>query len=348
MILSRRRFVALTRVLAAGMVLAACGSSSATKTANATTQPPTTAAAAPTTTASSATTAVPAPTTAKAMTDSSAVMKEPSRALKISAIPDQDPEKLNRLYGQVSSYLADKLKVKVEYVPVVDYASAVSLFRAGDLDLVWFGGLTGVQASLQTPGAKVLAQRDIDEAFHSVFIANAASSIAPITDTAGLSAFKGKRFTFGSESSTSGRLMPQYFLDQAGLGPDSFNGPAGFSGSHDKTIDLVQSGTFEGGALNEQVWKTRKEKGTVDLTKVVEIYRTPSYHDYHWILQPGAEAVFGADFATKVTGVLTGMDPADALAGPVLQLFGAKKFIPADGGNYAEIEQIGRKLKLIA
>jgi phosphonate transport system substrate-binding protein len=348
MTFSRRRFVAIAGALAAGVGLAACGSSSATKTA-ATTQPPTTAAVTPATTAlPTATTAAPAPTTAKAMTDSSVAMKEPSRALRISAIPDQDPEKLNRLYGQVSAYLADKLKVKVEYVPVSDYASAVSLFRAGDLDLVWFGGLTGVQASLQTPGAKVLAQRDIDEAFHSVFIASVASGIAPIADTAGLAAFEGKRFTFGSESSTSGRLMPQYFLDQAGLGPDSFNGPAGFSGSHDKTIDLVQSGTFEGGALNEQVWKTRKEKGTVDLAKVVEIYRTPSYHDYHWILQPGAEAVFGADFATKVTAVLTGMDSADAAAGPVLQLFGAKKFIPADGGNYVEIEQIGRKLKLIA
>lgn len=96
------------------------------------------------------------------------------------------------------------------------------------------------------------------------------------------------------------------------------------------------------------MWKTRKEKGTVDLTKVVEIYRMPSYHDCHWILQPGAEAAFGADFAAEVTGVLTGMDAADAAAGPVLQLFGAKKFIPADGANYAEIEQIGRKLKLIA
>ena len=338
---SRRQFAVLSGAVLASVVVAACGSST-TKAAS-----PTTAAGA----ATQATTAAPKvaepTTTAKATVNTTSAPKAPGRALRISAIPDQDPEKLNRLYSQVSAYMADKLKVKVEYVPVTDYTSAVNLFRAGDLDLVWFGGLTGVQASLQTPGAKVLAQRDIDEAFHSVFIASVDSGISPITDVAGLSVFKGKRFTFGSESSTSGRLMPQYFFDQAGIGPDNFNGPAGFSGSHDKTIDLVQAGTFEGGALNEQVWKKRKDAGTVDLTKVVEVFRTPGYHDYHWILQPGAETEFGKDFADKVTGVLTGMDAADPVAGPVLQLFGAKKFIPANAGDYKEIEQIGRKLQLI-
>ena len=129
-------------------------------------------------------------------------------SLRISAIPDQDPEKLNRLYGLLATYLAEALNVEVEYVPVTEYSAAVSLFRAGDLDLVWFGGLTGVQASLSTPGSVVVAQRDIDASFRSVFIANTNAGIPSITDVAGLAAFDGARFTFGSESSTSGRLMP--------------------------------------------------------------------------------------------------------------------------------------------
>ena len=81
--------------------------------------------------------------------------------LRIGAIPDQNPEKLNRLYGLVADELSQQLGVKVAYVPVTDYAAAVSAFRTGSLDLVWFGGLTGVQASLQKPGAQMLAQRDI-------------------------------------------------------------------------------------------------------------------------------------------------------------------------------------------
>ena len=101
--------------------------------------------------------------------------------LQIGAIPDQNPEKLNRLYGTLSEELSEKLDVPVRYGPVSNYAAAVSAFRTGSLDLVWFGGLTGVQARLQTPGARVLAQRDIDAEFTSVFIANVASGLRPFT-----------------------------------------------------------------------------------------------------------------------------------------------------------------------
>ena len=156
------------------------------------------------------------------------------RALRIGAIPDVAPEKLLQINVALAAYFSSALGVKVEYVPVSDYAAAVSLFRAGDLDLVWFGGLTGVQARLQTPGAQVLAQRDIDIDFHSVFIVNTAKTVAPITDVAGLKTLKGLRFTFGSESSTSGRTMPEFFLSEANIDPTKdFSGPAGFSGSHD-------------------------------------------------------------------------------------------------------------------
>lgn len=267
--------------------------------------------------------------------------------LRISAIPDQDPEKLNRLYGLVATYLSDELGVEVEYVPVVDYPSAVSLFRAGDLDLVWFGGLTGVQASLSTPGSVVVAQRDIDANFTSVFIANANAPIAPISSVDDLSVFAGRRFTFGSESSTSGRLMPQYFLDQADVGPDDFAGEPGFSGSHDKTIDLVAAGTFEGGALNESVWRKRLAEGSVDRTKVVEVFVTPGYHDYHWILGPGAVERSAGSFVDDVRGALTSLDADDPKDAAILDLFGATSFIAADAGDYDQIEQIGRKLGLI-
>ena len=271
-----------------------------------------------------------------------------TRTLKISAIPDQDPQKLAAREGAMATYLNAKLGVKVEYVPVSDYAASVTLFKTGDLDLVFYGGLTGVQARLQTPGSTLIAQRDIDDAFRTVFIANAAAGIAPISDVKSLTVFKGKRFTFGSESSTSGRMMPEYFLDQAGvLSEKDFAGLPGYSGSHDKTIDLVQSGTFDGGALNVSVWNSRKKAGTVDTTKVVEIYTTPSYRDYHWIAGPKTDERFGAGFTEKVRAAILGLDYTDADQAKVLDGYAAKKFIETKADNYKEIESIGRKLKLI-
>jgi phosphonate transport system substrate-binding protein len=266
------------------------------------------------------------------------------RPLVISAIPDQDPEKLNRLYGLVSEYLGAELDTTVTYKPVTDYTAVVNAFKTGDIDMVWFGGLTGVQARLQVPGARALLQRDIDAAFHSVFIANSSAGITPFKDLAGLSALKGKSLTFGSDASTSGRLMPQYFMKQAGVTLSDLKGEAGFSGSHDKTIKLVEAGSYDTGALNEQVWNSRVEKGEVDLSKVNVIWRTPEYTDYHWVVRPDIDANFGAGFSDKLTAAFLKLNPGDNRHKAILDLFGAKAFIPTSNENYAQIEEIGREI----
>jgi len=221
------------------------------------------------------------------------------KPLVTGAIPDQDPEKLQRQYTKLASYLQKELGVPVEYKPVTDYTATVTAFKVGDLDLVWFGGLTGVQARLQVPGAEAIAQRDVDEKFHSVFIANKKTNLKPFKDTADLKQLKGRTFTFGSESSTSGRLMPQYFLQQAGVNLTDFKGQAGFSGDHDKTIKLVEAGTYEVGALNEKVWQKRVNAKEVDLNKVEVLWRTPAYYDYHWVLNPQVKQRYGEDFGKK-------------------------------------------------
>ena len=268
-----------------------------------------------------------------------------SPVLHIGAIPDQNPEKLNRLYSSLSAELSDQLKVSVEYVPVSNYPAAVTAFRTGSLDLVWFGGLTGVQARLQTPGAKVLAQRDIDAKFTSVFIANGASGLRPFSTGDQLTNLKGRRLSFGSESSTSGRLMPQYFMSQNGVGTDELAGGApGFSGSHDATIAVVQSGAYEVGALNEQVWKSNVEDGRADPNKVSVIWRTPPYVDYHWVARPDLDERFGNGFTNKVQTALLAITADTPRGETILELFGAAEFIPAQNSDYNKIEAVGRQL----
>jgi phosphonate transport system substrate-binding protein len=265
----------------------------------------------------------------------------PARPLTLSAIPDQDPEKLQRLYGSLSEYLSKQLGMKVEYKPVTDYKAAVTAFKVGDLDLVWFGGLTGVQARAQVPEAEAIAQRDIDERFRSVFVANPSSGIKSLAD------LKGHTFTFGSESSTSGRLMPQYFLEQAGVEMTSFRGRPGFSGSHDKTIELVAAGSFEAGVLNEQVWATRLAKKTVDTSRVAVFFTTPPYHDYHWVLNPESQKRLGPDLKAKLVAAFTALSLDNPEHAKILDLFGAKRFIPTTNDNYKQIEQVGRAIGLI-
>ena len=265
--------------------------------------------------------------------------------LKIGAIPDQNPEKLNRLYGSLSAELNAALEVPVKYIPVSNYAAAVSAFRTGSLDVVWFGGLTGVQARLQTPGAKVLAQRDIDAKFTSVFIANGASGLRPITSSDQLVQLKGRRLAFGSESSTSGRLMPQYFLAENGVSiTDLAGGGPGFSGSHDATIAVVQSGAYDVGALNEQVWRSNVAEGRVDPTKVAVIWRRPSYADYYWLARSDLYRRFGSGFTERVQNALLSLSAETEAGSEILELFGAERFIPARDEDYKKIESVGRDL----
>ncbi|WP_432495441.1 putative selenate ABC transporter substrate-binding protein [Kineococcus gypseus] len=267
--------------------------------------------------------------------------------LALSSIPDQDQATLAARDGAMAEHLSAALGVRVEVVPVTDYTASVGLFRSGDLDLVFFGGLTGVQARLQAPGSALIAQRDIDSAFTSVFVAGTGTGIAPFGDVEGLAAFAGRRFTFGSETSTSGRLMPAYFLERAGVGPDAFAGEPGFSGSHDKTLDLVESGTFEGGALNSQVWRSRVAAGTVDTGAVRVVFETPPYHDYHYLAGPGTDERFGAGFTDRLREAITSLSAADPQQADVLERFGAGAFVPARAQDYERIEEIGRDLGLV-
>lgn len=267
--------------------------------------------------------------------------------LHVGAIPDQDPQELQRRYGEFAGYLSETLRVETEYVPVTDYTAAVTAFRRGDLDLVFFGGLTGVQARLQVPGAAPIAQRDIDAEFHSVFIASTATGIGPIPDVAGLQAVAGRRLTFGSESSTSGRLMPQFFLAEAGVGLDEFTGQVGFSDSHDTTVKLVEAGTYEVGALNAAVWDERMAAGEVDTGMVAEVFRTPPYHDYHWLIRPDVDERFGDGFTRQVTDALLALDGGDERERAILDLFQAGAFIETTAENYETIEAVARGAGLI-
>ncbi|PSB33012.1 putative selenate ABC transporter substrate-binding protein [Chlorogloea sp. CCALA 695] len=271
-------------------------------------------------------------------------IKTEIKPLVTGAIPDQNPEKLQRQYSKLNTYLEKELGVSVIYKPVTDYTAAVTAFKVGDLDLVWFGGLTGVQARLQVKGAEAIAQRDIDAKFHSVFIANKNTGLKPIKNTADFQQLKGRTFTFGSESSTSGRLMPQYFLQQARVNLKDFKGEAGFSGDHDKTIKLVESGSYNVGAVNEKIWLKRVAAKEVDLNKVFVIWRSPAYYDYHWLINPQVKQRYGADFVTKVQNALLKLDPTIPEQKEILELLDANKFVTTQNSNYAQIEQVGREI----
>ena len=264
--------------------------------------------------------------------------------LKIGGIPDQDASRLARRYDEFSRYLSDKLGVQVEYVPSVDYAAVVTAFSQDRLQVAFFGGLTGVQARLQNPGAQAIAQRESDAKFHSKFIARTDLPVESLEDLKQRASEL--TITFGSPSSTSGHLMPRHFLTQAGIDPNSdFRETASFSGSHDATWQLVQSGAFDIGALNEDVWERAIRNGTVDTTAVKEFYTTPDYFDYNWTVRADLDEMYGEGFSNKFQEALLDLNPQEHAE--ILELFNTDKFIITNNENYQAIEDVGRQLEII-
>jgi phosphonate transport system substrate-binding protein len=262
--------------------------------------------------------------------------------LRFSAIPDQNTTELEQRFAPFAAYLAAELGVPVEYVPARDYQASVEMFRNGDILLAWFGGLTGVQARAAVPGAQAIAQGEADPKYYSYFIANAETKL-PLGDDFP-AAIANHTFTFGSESSTSGRLMPEYFIkNNSGLSPtEFFSQPFGFSGSHDKTCELVAAGRFEVGVVNYKVYDRRVAEGTTDSTKCRIIWRTPEFADYNFTAHPDLEKKFGPGFTKALQQVLLGIED-EAL----LEALPRQKLIAAENAEFAGIAAVAKELGMV-
>ncbi len=267
---------------------------------------------------------------------------EEEHTLRFSAIPDQNSTELREKFDALAAYLAKELGIKVKYVPARDYQAAVELFKNADIELAWFGGLTGVQARKAVPGALAIAQGDSDPKYYSYFIAH---KDVPLETSEDFPKDLGKyTFTFGSESSTSGRLMPEFFIrKETGKSPkDFFESAVGFSGSHDKTVELVASGQYQTGAVNYKVYDRRIEKGETDSKSVKILWKTPYYADYNWTAHPVINKKFGADFIQEVQAALIGIKDKE-----LLSAFPRNAMIPAVNKDFDGIEKVAKELNMI-
>jgi phosphonate transport system substrate-binding protein len=266
--------------------------------------------------------------------------------LVIGGIPDQDVAQLEDQFGLIVDYLKDTTGFDVRYAPSNDYAAIVTAFQRGDVHLAWFGGLTGVQARAQVPGAEAIAQRPIDAAFYAIFITHSSIEADSLEDLRGLS------FTFGSESSTSGHLMPRAFLIESGIDPDEdFDGPPGYSGSHDQVYSVVASGAFQAGALNEAVWDRAVAEGRANTDNLRLVDRVGPYYNYNWTVRPDFDEVFGDGARERVTEALLNVANSDhPLADDIMARFGGSSeggFIPASNDLYENLRLVAVELGII-
>ncbi|WAF88405.1 putative selenate ABC transporter substrate-binding protein [Metapseudomonas otitidis] len=266
----------------------------------------------------------------------SALAVQAAETLRVSAIPDEAPTELLRKFKPLGAYLEQQLGMKVQFVPVADYPAVVEALATDRLDLAWLGGFTFVQVRLKTGNAIPLVQREQDAQFTSKFI-TANPEVKSLAD------LKGKSFAFGSVSSTSGSLMPRFFMLKDGIKPETYFSRVAYSGAHDATVAWVQAGKVDGGVLNASVWEKLVAAGKVDTTKVRVLSTTPSYYDYNWTVRGTLDPAL----AEKIKAAFLALDPANPEHKAILDLQAASRFIETQPENYKGIEEAARAAELL-
>lgn len=259
------------------------------------------------------------------------------QVFRMTAIPDESPTELVRKAGPLVKYLESKLGMKVEFTPVTDYAASVEALVNKQVDMAWFGGFTFVQANVRSGGKMIpLVQREEDEKFRSVFI----SSDASIKSLADL---KGKTFSFGSQSSTSGHLMPRSVLLDAKIDPDRDFKRVAYSGAHDATIAAVAAGKVDAGAINISVWDKFVADKKVDPSKVRVFFTTPTYYDYNWTVHQDMPVAM----REKLQKAFVDLNKNTPEGKEILDLQRATRYIPTKADNYRSIETAARSAGLL-
>ncbi len=260
-----------------------------------------------------------------------------TQVLRVSAIPDESPTELLRKFRPLGAYLEKEVGMKVVWTPVNDYPAVVEGLAARKIDLAWLGGFTFVQVHHRTGNATPIVQRAEDEKFISRYIVPANSPARTLQD------LKGKTFAFGSPSSTSGHLMPRFFLLKEGINPDKDFSRIAFSGAHDATVAFVASGRAEAGVLNASVYDKLIEKGDANAKAVRVIATTPPYYDYNWTVRGDLDPAL----VKKLTAAFLKLDPANPAHKEIMDLQRASRFIPTKPENYKGIEDAARAAGLL-
>ena len=249
-----------------------------------------------------------------------------TEVIRLAVLPDQSAGRLRNKYAPLLEYLRAATRFDYELTIPDDYADLLVRFDAGEVDLAWFGGLTFTQAQ-QRSGAVPLAFRDVDLQFTSCYLVDADDPRNAVRD------FRNERFAFGPELSTSGHLMPRYYMERDGLNPDEWFDSVQHSAGHDQTALWVSDGRVAIGVANCVIVAALFESGDLDRQQVRVMETTPPYSDYVWAARPGLDD----STRIRILDAFLALDAAVPEHRALLRSQGANSYLPAGLSDFETV-----------
>ena len=256
--------------------------------------------------------------------------------LRVGVLPDQGADALRERYAPLLTYLSNEIGRPCDLVIPESYEALAGMFDRGQIDLAYFGGLTFVRAE-RAGRAIPLVMRDVDTKFTTFFLVRADDPTTRLSD------FAGKTVTFGSRLSTSGHLMPRFFLAERDIEPESFFGDVLYSGAHDKTATDVRDGVADLGAANAHIVRAMYADGRLTRNDVRVVWETPPYPDYVWTVRRGIPT----ETRRKIRDAFLSLSPSEPGHAQILNRLRAGAFLPVTPADFGPLIGIAEDLELL-
>lgn len=254
--------------------------------------------------------------------------------INVGVLPDESPEILQARYKPLLEYLSQDTGLEFKLEIPSDYSGLINLFRDKKVDLVYFGGLTFVQTQ-KLYAAKPLVMRNVDTHFTSYFLVKSDSQARNINE------FRGKVFSFGNLQSTSGHLMPRYFLQrELNTDPMDFFGEVLYSGAHDQTAYDVRDGKVDLGVANSQIIRDMYADGRLVEGDLRILKETPPFPNYVWTVHEDMDISIQILLRDAFLKLDTGNDSHVN----ILKMIGAKSYVPAGKKQFIPLFEIAESL----
>ncbi len=257
--------------------------------------------------------------------------------LRVGILPDVSVDNIQQRYDPLLEYLSAETGIEHKLVVPENYADLIRQFHEQKVDLAYFGGFTYVKAHTYS-NARPLVMRKIDTRFTSLFLVRGDDSALQLAD------FKDKKFSFGSELSTSGHLMPRHFLQvEMQIVPEQFFSEVHYSGAHDKTAYLVRDGKVDLGVANAQIILAMIRDGRLKKADIRILWQTPPYPDYVWAVHDDLDE----NVKTQLRNAFLKLDKSNIYHKKILFQLGASYFLPAAASDFTRLKMVAESLELL-
>lgn len=228
--------------------------------------------------------------------------------------------------------------VPMDFVLFSNYERQVQMLLDGKVDLAWNTPLAHVRVKHHTGGKSLsLGMRDSDRDFHARLIVRKDAGIQTLADLAG------KTLAVGSRDSTQARILPLYFLEQAGvpmgeveiLTFDTDLGKHGDTGTSElDVLNALTTGQAHAATIGDLVWVNEQAAGRIDTSLVESIWTSPPFDHCMFDALPN----FDPNTAERFQHALFAMQWDNPHHRRLLELEGLREWMPPREEGYESLK----------